>query len=220
MTTTIEQINGVRVRDFRIVNGAKRCQAACIDCGKERDVLVSNLERWLCQRCRPCYYKTGSRKTHGMADTSLYKRWQHMIDRCTNPNGTGYENYGGRGITVCKEWQDPVAFLEWAHAHGYDEGLMIDRIDNNGNYGPSNCRWVTRTVQNQNRRRQKSNTSGYIGVTRRGDGWSARISVNGTRHYLGLFDTASEAAHAYDNYVTKNDLEHTLNFPNHSFTGS
>jgi hypothetical protein len=75
----------------------------------------------------------------------------NIIQRCTNPRNPAYERYGGRGITVCEEWRKIRAFKEWAHTHGYEPNLTIDRIDNDKGYCPKNCRWVT-NKQNCNNR--------------------------------------------------------------------
>ena len=76
-----------------------------------------------------------------------------MKGRCNRPTATSYKYYGGRGISVCEEWEnDFAAFRDWALANGYQEGLSIDRIDVNGNYCPGNCRWITMAEQQRNKR--------------------------------------------------------------------
>ena len=94
----------------------------------------------------------------------LYTVWWNMNRRCTDPCMNGYERYGGRGITVCAEWRDSFeAFRDWAIANGYSKGLTIDRIDTDGNYEPSNCRWATGKEQANNRRSNRICT--YNGFT-------------------------------------------------------
>ncbi len=89
----------------------------------------------------------------GMSYSAIYNVWRCMKQRCNNPNASGYKNYGGRGISVCNEWEkSSEAFYDWALANGYAPGLQIDRIDNDGNYEPSNCRWVTPKENASNRR--------------------------------------------------------------------
>lgn len=90
---------------------------------------------------------------HGLYHTKLHGVWNNMKQRCVNPNHIAYPNYGGRGITVCKEWQEFLPFYLWSMEHGYADGLSIDRIDNDLGYSPENCRYVSRTVQNNNNRR-------------------------------------------------------------------
>lgn len=94
------------------------------------------------------YYSKGATSSQ----RRLYKIWERMKSRCNNPNARSYKYYGGRGINVCKEWENFVPFAKWAEANGYSDDLTIDRIDVNGDYEPSNCRWVTMKVQQNNKR--------------------------------------------------------------------
>lgn len=73
-----------------------------------------------------------------------------MRQRCLNPRNRSYARYGGRGIQICEEWQDYSAFHAWAKADGYSPGLSIERVDNNGGYGPDNCKWIPLAQQSRN----------------------------------------------------------------------
>lgn len=128
------------------------------ECGNTVIVLGYSLTRGDTKSCG-CLYKeklaAGMGLKHGYVGTRVYKEWQGMIARTTNPNQTGYHNYGGRGITVCEEWKKPEPFIEWSLKNGYDDTLTLDRIDVNGNYEPDNCRWIPLKDQHSNKRTNK-----------------------------------------------------------------
>ena len=95
------------------------------------------------------------RGRHGMRGTKLYHIWVGLSGRCLNPKNKDYKYYGGRGITVCDEWRKPENFFGWAFLNGYSVDLSIDRIDTNKGYYPDNCRWVTQTEQQRNKRNNR-----------------------------------------------------------------
>ena len=116
--------------------------------------------------------------THGAwaRNKKLYEVWTNMLGRCENPRREKYPDYGGRGIKVCGEWHDPNAFIDWAEANGYRPGLQLDRIDNDGDYAPDNCRWVTRAENCRNTRRTKSLT--LLGETRSVAEWCEVLPIS------------------------------------------
>ena len=131
------------------------------DCGAEKIVDASNLKSGCTQSCG-CLHREISvqvNTVHGERKTRLYAVWRSMCQRCTNPKNRDYKNYGGRGIRVCESWLKFPAFSEWAYASGYDANAVrgvctIDRVDVDGDYKPSNCRWVDMKTQAANRRKK------------------------------------------------------------------
>ena len=98
-------------------------------------------------------FETGACKfIHGKTNTRLFSIWTNMHTRCHNKNNAKYKNYGARGIRICSEWEkDFMSFYDWSMENGYDDELTIDRVNNDGDYEPSNCRWVTQKIQQNNR---------------------------------------------------------------------
>lgn len=97
-----------------------------------------------------------SREKHGKSNTRIYNIYICMKERCYNPNSPSYKNYGGRGIEVCEEWANNFeAFYEWSIENGYQDSLTIDRINNDDDYSPTNCRWVGRFTQANNTRKNR-----------------------------------------------------------------
>jgi hypothetical protein len=129
-------------------------EARC-ECGNVREYLFDLVARGDTQSCG-CFRKEVVKKrmvTHGLSNHKLYDVWQHMIMRCYDEKDKAYHNYGGRGIEVWKEWKDDfLEFYEWCMVNGYNEGLSLDRTDNDGNYAPYNCKFATRPEQNRNQR--------------------------------------------------------------------
>lgn len=163
-------------------------------------------------------------KSHGYWRSEIYNKWDSIIQRCCNKNNPEYKDYGGRGITICDEWKnDPIIFIKWAFENGFIENkrLQIDRRNNNGNYEPSNCRFVTNMENSHNTRLiKRNNKSGYRGVSFYNTigCYVAEVLSDGKKVFKkGGFTNPFDAAMVRDKFIIKNRLPHLLNFPELKF---
>lgn len=141
---------------------------------------------------------------HGMSRSRLYQCWADMKQRCDNPHNPFYNRYGGRWITYCLEWTDFEPFMDWALSNGYRDDLTLDRIDNDGNYCPENCKWSTQAEQAANKT-QKPNKFGYTGIHERiykgKHSYIANVTRNHKFYYIGIYKTPYEAHCARESFI-------------------
>ena len=150
-----------------------------------------------------------------MSREKLKSVHRDMKTRCYNENRDNYKHYGGRGIKVCDEWIGVGGFKAFLQdmEHSYQEGLQLDRIDNDGDYTKDNCRWVTAGDNMRNRGSHKNTSSTHKGVTWRKDRskWCAKIKYKGKDHHIGMYDNEEEAALAYNKKAQELDSNIRIN---------
>ncbi len=169
------------------------------DCGKTANVRSTHLKGGRVKSCG-CLRNDTSRAiniTHGKSKTPEYEIWCGMIKRCRNKKSTGYPHYGGRGIVVCGRWDTFENFLADMGTRP-DPTYSIERLDNNGNYEPYNCKWATPAEQSRNTRKRKDGKNAVVGVSwhKATQKYMAHIAVKGKPIYLGVFTSIEDAAKA------------------------
>lgn len=223
----VNDLTGQRFGRFvvltRVENGKNRkAQWLCrCDCGTEKIVHGYNLRTGRSKSCG-CYQKDliaqvgKSHATHGLSHTRLYAIWNGMVRRCHNPKAQRYDDYGGRGITVCDEWKnDFMAFREWALSNGYRDDLSIDRKDNDKGYSPENCRWATDLDQANNMSSNKLLT--YNGKTQNMKQWSEELGIS----YMALicrFERGWSVEKALSTPTSTQERNLTYNGETHTIT--
>lgn len=178
---------------FSIGRNKWRVVAKC-ECGTVAAVQTDHLGSGHSNNCPSC--ATRFTAIHGGTGTRLHRIWTAIKNRCRNQNFVRYANYGGRGIGICEAWSDYAVFRDWALVNGYADELEIDRIDNDGNYEPGNCRWVTTKSNNRNKRTNRvanafgeskcvkewsedsrCNVPYFVLVQRLKTGWDAELAI-------------------------------------------
>lgn len=186
------------------------------DCGNITKAALGHLRSGHTNSCG-CYQKEQvgkSHLTHGETGTRLYRLWCDIRNRCYNQNVVAYPDYGGRGITVFREWRENyIAFSDYIKTiEGWDDdSLSIDRINNNGNYEPGNVRFVTDTMQARNKRANKNNKTHHRGVTSElmpsgNYRFRASVSDGNKKIQLGSFSNVRDAVEARNNYIISHGL--------------
>lgn len=179
-----EDLTGKRFGRLVVLSreGADKCLCKC-DCGTIKLIATSALRSGLTTSCR-CYHRelvSSMSKRHGMSKTRVYHIWTDMKARCSHENNKHYKHYGGRGITVCEEWLNSFDIFYNDMGDPPTKKHTIDRIDNNGNYEPVNCKWSTYTEQALNRR---SNVLiSFNGETKTALEWAQEIGLPPTTIY-------------------------------------
>lgn len=180
MPRKVENIIGKRfgkllvIENLNIKSHGSHLHRCICDCGNIKDVPISYLKSKHTTSCG-CLIKQ-IHTIHNLSQSRLYKIYQGMIKRCFNPKSSAYANYGGRGIGICKEWKnDFMSFYNWSIQNEYKDNLTIDRIDVNGNYEPSNCRWIAKAEQSRNSRKNVYFT--HNGTTKTISEWAREFDI-------------------------------------------
>lgn len=188
----VEYQSGQKIRGLVFIkevikkNNSRRALFQCV-CGKEFESYLNKVRFGHTRSCGCLKIQATIERnlTHGLTYHPLYTVWKDMKTRCLNVKCDAYKDYGERGITICNEWvETPNQFIEWALASGWQKGLEIDRINNNGNYEPGNIRFVTHAENSRNRRPVKAS-------------WETVLDIRNTKMLLKDLVSNVELAKAF-----------------------
>ncbi len=184
------------------------------DCGKKHPINSKELSSGRVTSCG-CYRRE-IKRTHGLSKHPLYITWSCMLSRTRDMNNP---YYGGRGIVMCERWMNSVEdFIKWGIANNFKKGLQIDRIDNNGDYEPSNCRFISSRDNILNQKLPtRANTSGYKGIVflSRRNKWRSSITIMNKTIYIAECDTKREALNLRNDYIINNNLQNDYAIQKH-----
>ncbi len=171
-------------RDWKTPKWKCQCDCGNIVYVRPYSLISGNSKSCGCSRKGKSYPKMYEGEYTDSHRPRLYWTWLNMIRRCENPKSPDYYRYGGRGVSVCEEWHDLSTFLEWAYSHGWEEGLTLDRIDNEDMYCPENCRFADRITQANNKRTNR--IIEYQGKTMSMTQWSRETGISPRAIYARL----------------------------------
>lgn len=211
----LKDLTGQKFNRWTVISRAqndKRGQAQwhCVcECGNTSIVGGKDLRLGKSRSCGCLQKETAAiiKKTHGKSNSRLFHIWNAMRNRCGNSASPNYYLYGGRGIKVCDEWKSSfVPFYEWAITHGYADNLSIDRIDVNGNYEPSNCRWAT--VIQQARNKRNTRLVEYHGEKKMLIEWAEILGLNYRRIVSRIYNSHWTVEEAFTTPKMKSRAHH------------
>lgn len=193
----------------------KKTRMAIFECNKCKTHIRSDVSYAKTHKQRYCKSCTKTNITYNSSNSRLYKIWKGMKARCNPNKKEKFPYHAGKNIKVCDSWGSSFeTFEKWAMSNGYQDNLSIDRVDGDKDYSPENCRWANSSVQSANSKLlHTTNKSGYRGVSwnKQYQKWEVSIGVNKITIKIGYYDDSLTAAKAYDTYVIKNNLPHTIN---------
>lgn len=201
--------------------GKKYRKVLCqCECGNYKEIRLGGLRSGNTKSCGCLQKENLNKLKHGYSKRNkrhpLYSVWANMKARCYNSNRKRYKDWGGRNIKVCNEWiNDPEIFITWALKNGWKKKLLIDRINNDGDYESNNCRFIDAGLSNRNTRLLRlDNISGYRGVSwdKVNKKWRVSISINNKHKHLGYFNSPKLAALHYDVEVFLLNDNRPMNF--------